>query len=762
MKFNKSVIALLCSSLILGTMTTAPMVGFAQSSEPSSGLKRSNADTDWAVVNEEALIKSLKDRGKLSKDASPEEIEKAVQNYVSRGKTPFSKTDGIDTSSSFGKRAFKNRRAFQKKMDKKVAGFKEESTKKTGKNHFSDNAVVALIEFPDLKHNQIPPNDDGTSLWTKDFSPEHYQKLLFSKDGYTTDDGKKLISFTQYYQQQSAGYWSISGKITPWIEAQHNAAYYGEHIKVGDYEDNDARPRDLVKETLTEVGKLIAGHESEYDQRDPYDLDGDGNVMEPDGLLDNLMIVHSGMGEEAGGGQLGPDAIWSHRSVIGQAPVPIPGTKLKAYDYIIQPEDGAAGVFAHEYGHNLGLPDEYDTGYTGSGSPVEAWSIMSYGSWAGKVPGTEPTGFSPYDKLFFHETYGGNWPVPTVIDFKNFHGHRTFPLKEAVANTKRGKMLKIDLPDRLVDPPTQPLGKKSYFSTKGNSLDTSMTSPVIDLTNAKSPKLSFDSWRDIEANYDYLYLKVKADGADQPVTVKEYTDSTDGKWVNDQIDLTPFAGKKIQLTFEYVTDIGLAKEGFYVDNIDVSDNGQTLFHDDAEGTPQFTLDGFKVFDGSKIPFPNYYLVEWRNHNGVDQGLAHIRRNNSFLVYNPGMLVWYYDGRWGDDNMTGLHPGEGFLGLVDAHQFGFYWNDGTVGSTRYQLADAAFGWKSTVPIDITYPDSYMKYDSLPGVPVFFDGNDYSSPYNPDGGKILPYNGVKLVVKKANRNDSEAWVELSKVK
>ena len=53
------------------------------------------------------------------------------------------------------------------------------------------------------------------------------------------------------------------------------------------------------------------------------------------------------------------------------------GGKMAAYDYTIEPEDGAVGVFAHEYGHDLGLPDEYDTKYSGQGEPVESWSIMS-------------------------------------------------------------------------------------------------------------------------------------------------------------------------------------------------------------------------------------------------------------------------------------------------------------------------------------------------------------------------------------------------
>ncbi|MDP1270949.1 immune inhibitor A domain-containing protein, partial [Klebsiella pneumoniae] len=73
-------------------------------------------------------------------------------------------------------------------------------------------------------------------------------------------------------------------------------------------------------------------------------------------------------------------------------PYPIEGTKAKgdnwggkmaAYEYTIEPEDGAVGVFAHEFGHVLGLPDEYDTMYTGAGEPINSWSVMCGGSWAG-------------------------------------------------------------------------------------------------------------------------------------------------------------------------------------------------------------------------------------------------------------------------------------------------------------------------------------------------------------------------------------------
>mgnify|MGYP002651897403 CR=1 FL=1 len=43
------------------------------------------------------------------------------------------------------------------------------------------------------------------------------------------------------------------------------------------------------------------------------DHDGDGDFNEPDGYIDHFQAIHAGEGEEAGGGEQGEDAIWSHR-----------------------------------------------------------------------------------------------------------------------------------------------------------------------------------------------------------------------------------------------------------------------------------------------------------------------------------------------------------------------------------------------------------------------------------------------------------------
>ena len=56
-------------------------------------------------------------------------------------------------------------------------------------------------------------------------------------------------------------------------------------------------------------------------------------------------------------------------------------------------------MFCHEFGHDLGLPDEYDTTYTGE-APSGNWTLMSYGSWLGKKWGleTRPAPMNAWDK----------------------------------------------------------------------------------------------------------------------------------------------------------------------------------------------------------------------------------------------------------------------------------------------------------------------------------------------------------------------------
>lgn len=745
MKLNKVMAGLLSSALVLGAVVGAPLSASAKSKKDEH-----SKHVDWGTINFELLAKNLIERGVIDEDLDPDELEKEVAKYVLKRDLPH----GIDTSSSFGQKAAKTKLGADTKFTGKVNKSKLKASGSDSSVH-TDNIVMALIEFPDFEHNNIPKSED--SLWTEDFNQEHYEQMLFNKNGYTTPEGLKLTTMNQYYDQQSGGTWAVDGTVTPWIKAQHDEAYYGGN----DENDNDLAPRDLVVETLESVGESIKGHESDYDQRDPYDIDADGNVMESDGMLDNLMIVHAGIGEETGERE---QAIWSHRWTL-KRPTAIPGTSLKAYDYMIQPEDGAVGVFAHEYGHNLGLPDLYDTVGSGLGSPVGSWSIMSSGSWNGVVLGTQPTAFDPWCKMELQSRFGGNWISPTEVDYKDLKKKQKVTLNEGVDMDPKGKVIKINVPDVEAKPPIQPLdGNYSYFSDMGDDLNTKMTSPEIDLTGAKEVTLKFDAWRQIETGYDYLYLNIvdAATGDYLKHEFKTWDDDTKGK-VTEEIDLSEFAGHKIKLEFNYVTDGGLALHGFYSDNFVVEADGATIFEDDAE-EPKFDLDGFKQFDGTGQMLPAYYLVEYRTHNGVDKGLANYNRNMTFFAYDPGMVVWYYDGRYGktSDNQTGNHPGEGFIGVVDAHQQVRYWNgdESKPAGDRYQVNDAAFGLKETSGIHIDYLSGTLDYEGLDPVKEFNDKNDYTMRGAEDVGKILPRLGLKFRIIKEDERKNQLTIELSK--
>ncbi|WP_232696673.1 immune inhibitor A domain-containing protein [Brevibacillus daliensis] len=763
MRKSKVMSLFLITALVAGSVTVAPELGEAKTGnelkkEREKKQKKSkrgekkdsnNHSVDKATINLERLAKNLKARGIIDEDAEGEKLQAALDDYLANKKVP----QGNDTSTTFGAKMRMSQEVAQEEAVAKVAEYSD-GKKRSKDDPFTDNIVVSLIEFPDLPRNQIEKQSD--SIWLSDFNEEHYEKMLFSPSEYTLPDGVEMTTMRQLFEEQSGGTWSVDGVVTPWQVAKKSFSYYGEN-----YKGDDSNPRELVIETLEQVGKLIEGKEDLYDQRDPYDMDGDGDLNEPDGYLDNLMVVHAGIGEETGEND---DAIWSHRWTL-EEPVEIPGTSLLAYDYMIQPEDGASGVFSHEYGHNLGLPDLYDTSSNDNNydSPVGAWSLMSSGSHTGYVFQTQPTGFDPWSKMVLQELYGGNWVDPKVINFRDTKKARQFELNHAVDKDAYGKLLKINMPDVEVEPGTKPIGKKSYYSDMGNSITTSMISKEIDLTNANSATLTFDSWRDIEEGYDFLYLDVIDVEADEVEELSTWSDVTD-EWVEEEFDLSDYAGKKLVLEFTYYTDVAVAHEGVYLDNIVVTADGQEIFKDDVERDSLFETDGFSVFDGTGKEYPAFYLVELRSHKGVDAGLKYFRRGDTYFTYDPGMVIWYYDGGYGrnEDNNTSNHPGYGMLGVVDSHQKVAYWNgnEDLPADSRYQVRDAAFSPKKTRSLSLNYIFGTLTGRSEKGVTLFRDKDDFTMPGLPEVGKVLPEVGLMIELIEVDDDFRNGVIEVSR--
>src|SRR5207248_10507791 len=111
------------------------------------------------------------------------------------------------------------------------------------------------------------------------------------------------------------------------------------------------------------------------------------------------------------------------------------------------------------------------------------------------------------------------------------------------------------------------------WGNRGDDMNGNMTRDV-DLSGVSRATLEVSLWWDVEDGFDYGYVEVSDDGGLTWNTLPgQYTTNDDpngqnlgngttGKsgggdtpqWVRDRFDLTPWAGKPIQLRFEYVTD----------------------------------------------------------------------------------------------------------------------------------------------------------------------------------------------------------------
>ncbi|RFU60236.1 immune inhibitor A domain-containing protein [Bacillus sp. V59.32b] len=778
------------STLVATTLFAGSFAGTTAAPKQVSAAPAPSVPIDLNIVDQDRLAKALQKRGIIPKNASEKEINEAVTDYIEekQGEKPAAAGKLTKKQQEFDKKTKDFVSKQKEKLSKDLS--KDEGFQKGKPNGYvkvdpakqsaytggvrEDKVLVLLVEYADYKHNNI--DQEAGYMYSKDFNREHYEKMLFGNEEFTLFNGEKIKTFKQYYEEQSGGSYTVKGQVTNWLTVPGTAKEYGDDNPQGGNDNLAPKgPRDLVKDSLNAA--VAAGiNLSEYDLFDQYDLDGDGNQNEPDGLVDHLSIIHAGVGQEAGGGKLGNDAIWSHRWTVGNQPYAVPGTTAKvpywggqmaAFDYTIQPEDGAVGVFAHEYGHDLGLPDEYDTQYTGNGEPIASWSVMSGGSWNGNIAGTTPTSFSPQNKEFFQKVMGGNWANIQEVNYKDINRlGLASVVDQSVTKSKKPGIIKVNLPDKEVKGIQPAFGTKYYYSTKGDGLHTVMETPQFDLTNAEVATFDYKQLYEVEFDYDYLYVKAVPEG-ETAVTLDTIGDqnteggleTSKGLWEDKSLDLSQFAGKKVKIVFEYVTDGGLAPNGFAVDNLQLTVDGNVVFSDDAEGNAKVTLDGFEVSNGI-IKKPHYYYLEWRNYSGSDKALQFSRG----VKYNTGLVVWYADDTF-TDNWTGVHPGEGFLGVVDSHPEAIVGKldgkDSINQSTRYQVSDAAFSYDKAPAWYIDSPTrGIYDYKGSKGVTTFDDSRTYMNTTIDDAGRKVPNYGLKFHVLGEAKDNSSGMVWIRK--
>jgi M6 family metalloprotease-like protein len=215
------------------------------------------------------------------------------------------------------------------------------------------------------------------------------------------------ISLTTYYQQQSHGLMTVTGQAYGWFPLPHDTTYYTGTGGCGGgvaCPDGTAHLGQFVIDLLTAADAGV-----DFRQYDNDGADGIPNSLDDDGYVDLVALLHPQIGGEC---QLptsvpsnlatGYRHIWSHRwdviSLSGSAfTTNDPSTAhglIKIRDYFLTGAEGTGnlgctpgaimqvGIFAHEFGHGLGLPDFYDTGPALGGTQgLGDWDLMAGGSY---------------------------------------------------------------------------------------------------------------------------------------------------------------------------------------------------------------------------------------------------------------------------------------------------------------------------------------------------------------------------------------------
>ncbi|GAA4218209.1 immune inhibitor A domain-containing protein [Actinocatenispora rupis] len=746
--------------LVLGAVGSTALAG-------PNGNTATKAPKPARAHAEDDLPSPLSDKRRaLMREAAEKQADGVVtpksiagSDVVRLGKRADGKPQYVETKSTRKDQIFTILVSFGDKTDPRTGG--------------AAGPVNGQIPQPDRNWDGSA-TDDNSTYWVPNFDTQHYKDMFFGKKD----------SFKDFYEKQSSGKFTVDGDVSGWVTVPYNEARYGSN----EIAESDGY-WNLVKDSVNAwyqsekangaTDEQIDSYLSRFDQWDRYDYDGDGNFNEPDGYLDHIEIVHAGVGEEAGGGTEGADAVWSHRwyaystdaGKTGPEGNLLGGTKvgdspLWVGDYTTEPENGGLGVFAHEFGHDLGLPDEYDTagGDNGTGS----WTLMSSGSWLGKgfdSIGTTPGYMNAWDK------YQLGWLDYDVVPYR---GARTrLTLGPAERQGKNPQALVVTLPDQNIttDYNTPASGSYEWWSGSKDNLSTSLTREV-DLTGATKASIGAKAWYEIEEDYDYLQAQVSTDGTSwTSLNGDGVTGSSDGTWTDLSYDLSAYAGKKVQVRWHYTTDGGTHYAGAFLDDLALTVDGTTTTDDVESATSDWTASGFTRMTGSTTEQkPHYYIVENRQYVDYDDTLRTGPYNFGFgdtrpdwvehFPYQKGLLVWYVNDAY-EDNNTLAHPGGGLVLPVDAHPAALKWSNGTLVGNRIQPFDATFGLHRTDALSLHRAGGLTA--SLPaqaGVGTFDDSDPgrYYDPANAKGSVKVAGSGTKITVTKEYQ-DGRLGVEVS---
>ena len=143
-----------------------------------------------------------------------------------------------------------------------------------------------------------------------------------------------------------------------------------------------------------------------------------------------------------------------------------------------------------------------------------------------------------------------------------------------------------------------------WWSNSGDSISSTLTR-TIDLRGQSEANLNYQVWHQVEQDWDYGYVQVSTDAGltwdilptantspENPIGNSfgsGYTGNSQG-WLDESIDLSPYAGREIQIRFQYVTDDAINGSGLCFRNISVPESGP------ASANTGWQSDGFVLIN----------------------------------------------------------------------------------------------------------------------------------------------------------------------
>lgn len=204
----------------------------------------------------------------------------------------------------------------------------------------------------------------------------------------------------QYFLDQSNNKFELDFDVKGPYTISQNQAYYG-----GDQSNyKDVNVRQMITEGVRAA--INDGVDLSI-----YDWDKDGEA-------EMVYVIYAGEGQAAGGAD---DTVWPHKSSLGSQAVTSNGVTVNNYACSSELQKNWAGsgtqtagiaTICHEFSHCLGLPDFYDTRYTGNFG-LSSWDLMASGTY--NKNGYYPPNYSAYEKWYIGWIEPKELKTPTTV-----------------------------------------------------------------------------------------------------------------------------------------------------------------------------------------------------------------------------------------------------------------------------------------------------------------------------------------------------------